>query len=70
MRARLDLLICFAMAGAAATGCTRDNPAFDDGDAAGSESETASDSNAGHDLPTETSDDSSNSCELAGLVAQ
>lgn len=63
MRARLDLLICFAMAGAAATGCMRDNPAFED-EETGGDPETAAD--AGHDLPTETSDDSSSSCELAG----
>lgn len=64
MRARLDLLICCAMA--AATGCTRDNPAFDDGadESGGGSSDTLAEQ---PDLPSDDdSEESTASCELAG----
>jgi hypothetical protein len=68
MRARLDLLICFAMA---AAGCTRDNPAFDEPSETSGGSDTL---DQRFDLPSDTNDtDDTNEespamCELAGGV--
>lgn len=63
MRARLVLLIGFAMV--AANGCTRDNPAFDNGvsETGGGGSDTV---DSEPDIPSDSGEESTTSCELAG----
>jgi hypothetical protein len=58
-------MICCAMVTAATAGCTRENPAFDTGDVAGSET-GSSDTLDERDLPSESGEESTALCELEG----